>query len=123
MPVAARARALEAGLAAYARGDFFLAHELLEPAWMGSQDLAERDLLQGVIKVAAAQVHAVRGNAAGVRKNLAGARDLLAAAADATGARFGLDPAGLVATIDARLAGRISVEDEPVLIRRRDPTG
>jgi hypothetical protein len=125
MPVAARAQALEAGLAAYARGDYFLAHELLEPAWMGTSDLAERDLLQGLIKVAAAQVHAVRGNAAGVRKNLVGARDLLAAASDtgATGARFGLDPAGLVAAIDARLAGRISVKDEPVVIRRREPTG
>jgi hypothetical protein len=125
MPAAARGQALDAGLAAYARGDFFLAHELLEPAWMGTSDLAERDLLQGLIKVAAAQVHAVRGNAAGVRKNLAGARELLAAAGDAegTGARFGLDPAGLVAAIDARLAGVISVEDEPVVIRRRNPTG
>jgi hypothetical protein len=125
MPAAARGQALDAGLAAYARGDFFLAHELLEPAWMGTSDLAERALLQGLIKIAAAQVHAVRGNAAGIRKNLAGARDLLAAAAnaDATGAPFGLDPAGLVAAIDARLAGRISVEDEAVLIRHGDATG
>lgn len=70
---AARLRALDAGLAAYEVGDFFLAHELLEPAWMGTRDPVERDLHQGLIKLAAAGVHATRGNAAGVRKNLAGA--------------------------------------------------
>jgi Domain of unknown function (DUF309) len=125
LPEEARRAALREGLDAYDRGDFFLAHELLEPAWMGTSDLAERNLIQGLIKVAAAQVHAVRGNAAGIRKNLEGARELLAAAADADsetegiGGRFGLDPAGLVAAIDARLAGPISVDDEPLAIRRR----
>jgi hypothetical protein len=75
---AARLLALEAGLAAYERGDFFLAHELLEPAWMGTRDPVERDLHQGLIKLAAAGVHAVRGNSTGVRKNLAGAHRRLA---------------------------------------------
>ena len=32
---------------------------------MGTADLAERSLIQGLIKVAAADVHAVRGNPAG----------------------------------------------------------
>ena len=41
---------------------------------MGTDDLAERGLHQGLIKVAAAYVHAVRGNPAGIAKNLAGAR-------------------------------------------------
>ena len=40
LPVAERSAAIAAGLAAYERGDFFLAHEDLEPAWMGSSDVA-----------------------------------------------------------------------------------
>ena len=62
IPAADRRRAFEAGVAAYDRGDFFEAHELLEPAWMGTDEPAERDLLQGLIKLAAAFVHGVRGN-------------------------------------------------------------
>ena len=72
LPDARRAAALAAGLAAYERGDFFEAHEVLEPAWMGSPDLAERALLQGLIKVAAAYVHDVRGNPPGIARNLDG---------------------------------------------------
>ena len=74
LPEAERAAALAAGLEAYERGDFFEAHELLEPAWMGTDVPAERALLQGVIKVAAAYVHGVRGNPAGIARNLTGAR-------------------------------------------------
>jgi hypothetical protein len=74
LPLDARRAAFDEGLAAYERGDFFAAHEALEPAWMGSDDLAERALDQGLIKVAAAYVHAVRRNPAGIAKNLAGAR-------------------------------------------------
>ncbi len=77
LPDADRAAALADGLAAYERGDFFEAHELLEPAWMGTPDLPERALLQGLIKVAAAYVHDVRGNPAGIVRNLTGARALL----------------------------------------------
>ena len=78
LPDADRAAALADGLAAYERGDFFEAHEDLEPAWMGTDDRAERALLQGLIKVAAAYVHDVRGNPAGIARNLEGARALLA---------------------------------------------
>ncbi len=74
LPVGARAAALRDGLAAYERGDFFEAHELLEPAWMGTDDPGERAFLQGLIKLAAAYVHDVRGNPAGIVKNLTGAR-------------------------------------------------
>ena len=77
----ARRAAFAAGLEAYARADFFEAHEILEPAWMGAADPIERELHQGLIKLAAAYVHATRGNATGVAKNLAGARDRLARAA------------------------------------------
>ena len=77
LPPSTRAAAIEAGLAAYDRGDFFEAHEELEPAWMGTDDPAERALLQGLIKVAAAYVHDVRGNPPGIVRNLEGARVLL----------------------------------------------
>ena len=73
LSAARRRRAFDAGLAAYERGDAFLAHEILEPAWMGSRVLAERELYQALIKLAAAEVHAVRGNPTGVAKNLRGA--------------------------------------------------
>ena len=82
LPDAKRIAAVVAGLEAYAAGDFFEAHELMEPAWMGSADPAERSLIQGLIKVAAADVHAVRGNPPGVRRNLEGARDRLRSGLD-----------------------------------------
>jgi hypothetical protein len=106
LAVTDRSDAIAAGLAAYDRGDFFLAHEDLEPAWMGSPDLAERAVLQGLIKVAAAYVHAVRGNPRGVERNLTGARQRLrepgvaAAAADIDG----LDVGRLIDDIDLRLS-------------------
>jgi Domain of unknown function (DUF309) len=105
LPAADRRRAFDEALAAYERGDFFEAHELLEPAWMGTDDLAERDLDQGLIKLAAAFVHGVRGNPLGIAKNLAGARERLAAAVGTEAATAaGLDVARLVAAIDDRLS-------------------
>jgi hypothetical protein len=74
---------------------------------MGSEDLAERDLVQGLIKLAAAYVHQVRGNPLGVTKNLRGARDRLEAARDAEQALpelAAIDVAALEAAIDDRLA-------------------
>lgn len=125
-----RRMALGAFLAAYARGDWFLAHELLEPAWMGTADPTERALHSGLIKLAAAGVHATRGNPAGVFKNLSGARQRLAAAADAHDAhRTGvldtppaslLDLAGLVGAIDRQLAespGSAPLAPPPIGIR------
>jgi len=117
-----RRAALEAGLAAYEGGDFFLAHELLEPAWMGTDDVAERELLQGLIKLAAAFVHGARSNPAGMAKNLRGARDRLAASGR-TGERFGLDGPAIVAEIDRRLAGTVASDDPPVPIARRPRQG
>jgi hypothetical protein len=85
LELSARRAAREAGIAAFEDGRFFEAHELMEPAWMGSPEPAERDLDQGLIKLAAAYVHAGRGNALGMRKNLAGARRRLAAVVGAHG--------------------------------------
>lgn len=108
LPEADRAAALEAGLAAYEQGDFFEAHELLEPAWMGTDVPADRALLQGLIKLAAAYVHAVRGNPAGIVRNLEGARArLVEAEEDRLAAGLPdpwLDLSGLSAAIDLRLA-------------------
>jgi len=116
LPEAARRAALEAGLAAFELGDFFEAHELLEPAWMGTADPAERDLHQGLIKLAAAFVHDVRGNPLGIVRNLTGARARLAAARDAATAGANpavgaeVDVARLVDDVDARL---VELEADP----------
>lgn len=104
LPVADRVAGVQAGLEAYDRGDYFEAHELMEPAWMGSDDPAERSLIQGLIKLAAADVHGVRGNPRGIARNLEGARDRLreALAAEAD-AGVDLDLPVLLDAIDRRL--------------------
>ncbi len=116
IPASERAAALRAGLEAYERGDWFLAHELLEPAWMGTNDLAERELLQGLIKLAAAFVHGARSNPAGVAKNLRGARARLDAGR-AAGARLGIDVTVLIDRVDHWLAE----PNGPALDRPRAP--
>ena len=126
MPAPARGDALAAGLEAYERGDAFLAHELLEPAWMGTDDPAERELLQGLIKLAAAFVHAARGNSAGVAKNLRGARErLVAADIGASGrgqsGRGEVDVHALHMRITVRLAAPIDASDPPIAIPRTAP--
>ena len=104
LPAAARTAAVVAGVRAYDEGDFFEAHELLEPAWMGSDDAGERDLVQGVIKVAAADVHGVRGNPRGVARNLEGARDRLRRVpSDRAIPGIEVDVGALLAAIDHRL--------------------
>ena len=120
LAVAARREAFEAGLAAYARGDYFEAHEALEPAWMGSDDLAERALHQGLIKVAAGYVHAERGNPAGIVKNLDGARRHLALAEPAAQA-WGVDVPALLADVDARLADPATIGTTTAPVIRRIP--
>jgi len=119
LPIEARSAAVHDGLAAYRRGDFFLAHELLEPAWMGTAEVGERELIQGLIKLAAAYVHDVRGNPLGVEKNLRGARTRLAAAhgrEPAVPELAVLDVERLITAIDRRLAG--SATTAPRLVSR-----
>ena len=117
MPAAARRAALKTGLEAYANGDFFLAHELLEPPWMGAHDLAERELLQGIIKLAAAFVHGARANPAGIEKNLRGARERLENAGPA-GRRLGVDVPAMLAEIDERLVKGSNADDPAIPILR-----
>lgn len=110
-----RRAALEDGLAAFARGDFFLAHELLEPAWMGTSNLAERALYQGLIKLAAGYVHAVRGNPIGVARNLRGARELLETSGrhdSEMAVTAGIDLPALLERVDERLAAVAAVADD-----------
>lgn len=119
LPEADRRAALAAALAAYERGDFFLAHELLEPAWMGAHDPAERALHSGLIKLAAGFVHAVRGNPEGVAKNFLGACQRLRAGVSA-GPAFGLDAEAILAQLEVSLAavGERVDPPPPVEIRR-----
>ena len=124
LPAGARRAAFEQALGAYAEGDFFEAHERLEPAWMGTDDLSERALHQGLIKLAAAYVHAVRGNPAGTAKNLEGARRHLARA-EAAARTHAVDLVDLVTALDERLA-RLRAGDpdpapHPPVIRRTAP--
>ncbi len=113
LDASARRAAFERGLAAYAGGRFYLAHEELEPAWMGTADPAERELLAGLIKLAAAFVHATRGNPAGVRTNLVGARQRIAGA-EGMGVDLGLDLPALLAAIDGRLQRLAALPASPV---------
>lgn len=131
LPDEARAAALAAGLAAYERGDFFEAHEQLEPAWMGTDVAADRAFVQGLIKLAAAYVHGVRGNPAGIAKNLAGARIRLAEAgagrgvsgagrgvsgvADTVAVSEAIDLGALIDDIDQRLSDLEAHPDGPTL--------
>jgi len=115
LDVATREAALADGIEAYERGDFFLAHEILEPAWMGTADPGERDLLQGLIKMCAAFVHSARGNPVGVAKNLRGARDRFAGAITA-GRRAGIDVPAITGQIDERLAALAGSEAASVAL-------
>jgi predicted metal-dependent hydrolase len=120
IPPDRRRNALEDGLAAYERGDFFLAHELLEPAWMGTSNLAERALYQGLIKLAAGYVHAVRGNPIGVARNLQGARDLLETSQrldPGVSLAAGINLATLLERVDARLAAVAAVAEGLAAVR------
>ena len=117
-----RLAALDAGLAAWARGDWFEAHEVLEPAWMGTADAVERDLYQGLIKLAAAYVHRERDNAVGMRKNLLGARERLARVLVRQPAVEGVDVVALIAAVDARLPSMglpNLAADPPRIVRMR----
>ena len=79
---------------------------------MGTSDLAERALYQGLIKLAAGYVHAVRGNPIGFTRNLEGARKYLTASLELDprwGRRAGIDVAVLLAEVDVRLASVRSV--------------
>jgi predicted metal-dependent hydrolase len=64
------------GLAAFNKGDYFLAHEFLEDAW--KNDLTDRrDLYQGVLQIAVAYYHIENLNYRGTLKMLQRSRKWL----------------------------------------------
>lgn len=87
---------------------------------MGTRDLAERELIQGVIKLAAAFVHDARSNPAGVAKNLRGARERLAHAG-AAGPGLGVDVPALLDAVDRRLAATEPGDHAAIGIDRLPP--
>lgn len=60
------------GVALFNSGEFFLAHEVWEELWMDEAE-PEKTFLQGLIQLAAALHHYVRGNSAGAQSLLAAA--------------------------------------------------
>ena len=73
---------------------------------MGTSDLAERALYQGLIKLAAGYVHAVRGNPIGLVRNLQGAKRYLESSLEldpAWGPRVGIDLGNLMNEVDVRI--------------------
>ena len=120
LPFEERRASVLAGLALYTDGEAFEAHEAWEPAWMGTDDLAERALLQGLIKLAAAAVHDGRGNPPGVVRNLEGALERLEAASAAGAASapgVQVDLARLISDAEAWLAvARQGERQQPVTI-------
>ncbi|MGO9180204.1 MAG: DUF309 domain-containing protein [Candidatus Limnocylindrales bacterium] len=126
----ARLEGLARALKVYGSGDFFAAHEILEPAWMGTDDPAERALYQGLIKLSAAGVHAVRGNPEGVRRNLLGAATRLARVPSAAAGTLGdaLASVDLPATRSWIAAALAALESSSVQgarsgARRSEPDG
>ncbi|MEX2185129.1 MAG: DUF309 domain-containing protein [Chloroflexota bacterium] len=118
LPPHARAAAILHGLELYERGEAFEAHEAWEPAWMGTDDVAERALIQGLIKLAAADVHAGRGNPRGVARNLDGALDRLrdaraAGASHAPGITVDLTP--LIDLVASRLSRAAAGDATPTI--------
>jgi predicted metal-dependent hydrolase len=93
---------------------------------MGTDDILERELYQGLIKLAAAFVHVGRGNPLGAAKNLRGARARLSRVVEERADDRRLDLVGLLADIDAAgdslAAGAWPIEP-PALVRRAMPPG
>ena len=84
---------------------------------MGTDDLAERALHQGLIKVAAAYVHAVRHNPTRRSPRTSPARAATSPPAVAVGPAWGVDVADLIAAVDARLADPDLAAVPPVIRR------
>ena len=69
--------AVSAFMSAFAAGEFFGAHEILESFWVGYRG-EDRDFYRGLIQAAVALHHLSAGNAVGAKGVAARARDNLA---------------------------------------------
>ena len=104
LPLDDRRAAFDEGLGAYDGATTSSAHEALEPAWMGTDDLEERALHQGLIKVAAGvRPRRAPQPARGSPRTSTGAR-AAPRQSGAAAAAWGVDVPALLADIDARLA-------------------
>lgn len=72
VPAVARSAWFEEGLAAYRRGAYFDAHELWEALWRDERDDDHKQLLQGLIQVAAAMHKALEEGKPGPAASLLG---------------------------------------------------
>jgi len=118
-----RRQQLSAGRRAFARGEFFDAHELWEAAWNAS-DGAERRWIQGMIQIATALHKLAAGRADLARSLLSKA---LAKLADAPPSleglallRFAVDAAALLAALergDSPAPSTLQLHDAPPLPR------
>ena len=94
----------------YNAGCHWHAHEVLEDLWRATADPERRRFFQGVIQLAAAFVHAERGNMRGVRRLLAKARVKLAGVPSPY---LALDVAALLEQMTAADREARAVADDP----------
>ena len=94
----------------YHAGSHWHAHEALEDLWRATRDPQRRRFYQGIIQLAAAFVHAERGNMRGVQRLLAKA----AAKLDAVSSPYlGLDVAALLQAIGGAADEARAAEADP----------
>lgn len=94
----------------YHAGKHWHAHEALEDLWRATQDPERRRFYQGIIQLAAAFVHAERGNMRGVQSLLAKA----AARLEAVGSPcLGLDLTALLRAMAAATDEARAVQADP----------
>lgn len=109
VPGAARRAWFDRGLDAYARGEYFEAHELWEELWRDEPPEGDKLFLQGLIQVAAA-MHKILAH----RQPRPAARLLgraLVKLRDAPPLHWGIDVAGLVRQAEATREALIGLED------------
>ena len=94
----------------YNAGSHWHAHEVLEDLWRATEDPERRRFYQGVIQLAAAFVHAERGNMRGVRRLLAKSGAKLA---DVPSPYLALDVTALLAAMAAADREARAVADNP----------
>ncbi len=119
-------RSYRTGIDFYHAGYLWEAHEAFEACYHATRDAAHRDLLQGLIQLAAALLQAHRGIGAGVRTLARAAHARLAAAGAARERVAGLDPRALADAVARHFAGALGDGDPLVLTGaapRLEPVG
>ena len=94
----------------YSAGEHWQAHEVLEDLWRVTPDPERRRFYQGIIQLAAAFVHAERGNMRGVQRLLAKATGKLEAVSSPY---LGLDVAALLQAMGGAADEARAVEADP----------